>query len=54
MWILTLRGEYKSRASKNKVLGNIFGPTNSKVRGKQRQFVNEKLQVLHTDQIMLN
>ena len=54
MWILTLREEYKTRATENRVLRKLFEPTSRKIRGKQRKLVDEELHVWYTDQIMLN
>jgi len=54
MWILTLREEYKSRSSENKVLRKSFGSTSGEVRGKQRKLADEKIHVWHTDHQMLN
>jgi hypothetical protein len=54
MWILTLREEYKRRASENRVVMKLFGPTSGKVRGKQRKLTDKELHVRHTDHLMLN
>jgi hypothetical protein len=54
MWILILREEHKPRASENRMLRKLFGPTSGKVRGKQRKLVDEDLHMWHTNRIMLD
>jgi hypothetical protein len=46
-WSLTLREEYRLRASENRVLRRIFGPKRDEVTGEWRKLHNEELHDLY-------
>jgi hypothetical protein len=47
-WSLTLRGEYRLRVFKNRVLRRIFGPKRDEVTGKWRRLYNKELYALYS------
>jgi hypothetical protein len=48
LWSLTLREEYKLRASENRVLRRIFGLKRKRVKGGWRKLHNEELHNLYS------